>query len=154
MFFRVAARENCIWLVSLFKECWAAVYNLMIEQTVTVGKGRNQHDVQEPTRKCHAFLLLRHRNVWPTYYQVIKMPISMSNIRQIMSRGPEKGFASIEQYIDAWRLMFANAWEFNQENSQIYQDALDLEKYFDEQILQAAQKYFISLPESSFMMPM
>ncbi|THV04222.1 hypothetical protein K435DRAFT_637089, partial [Dendrothele bispora CBS 962.96] len=66
---------------------------------------------------------------YPTYRQVIENPISMRNIRQLINRGPEKGFATLSQYSDAWYTMFANAKLFNEPDSQIYRDAEELEAF-------------------------
>ncbi|KAE9383070.1 hypothetical protein BT96DRAFT_743920, partial [Gymnopus androsaceus JB14] len=69
--------------------------------------------------------------VWPLYYEVIQNPISMAQIRNMMLAGPSRGYATLQEFVDAWRLLFSNARTFNEPGSQIYCAADDLEKVFN-----------------------
>ncbi|KAJ3846160.1 Bromodomain-containing protein, partial [Lentinula lateritia] len=68
---------------------------------------------------------------WPLYYEVIKDPISMSHIRNLMLAGPSKGYSTLAEFVVAWRLLFSNARTFNEPNSQICKYADELEGVFN-----------------------
>ncbi|KAF5328040.1 hypothetical protein D9758_017452 [Tetrapyrgos nigripes] len=135
-------RWNC--LVSLFNECYEAMLELKTGEMVMRGWGKDKKEV--PERKCNPFLRLPNAKHWPGYYHIIKNPISMPHIKQIMNMQPENRYATVSQYVDAWRTMFANAHTFNIEDSDIYHTTVELERSFDEKLTELALKYDIELP--------
>ncbi|KAJ7845680.1 hypothetical protein B0H13DRAFT_1494592, partial [Mycena leptocephala] len=56
----------------------------------------------------------------PTYYQIIKYPMSIAKIKQFSHT---KLVQSTTEYAALWHILFQNAQEFNLEGSQIYEDA-------------------------------
>ncbi|THU77689.1 Bromodomain-containing protein, partial [Dendrothele bispora CBS 962.96] len=86
--------------------------------------------------------------IWKDYYEVIKNPISMAHIRQIMNASAAKTYSSLEQFRDDWHLMFQNACTYNQDDSQIYEDAIELRAVFDSKLADMAQEYGYSLDTS------
>ncbi|KAJ7780589.1 hypothetical protein DFH07DRAFT_711783, partial [Mycena maculata] len=58
--------------------------------------------------------------VWPSYYLIIKYPISIALIKKYSHT---KHVQSTTEYAALWHILFENAREFNQENSRPYEDA-------------------------------
>ncbi|XP_078065917.1 protein polybromo-1 isoform X10 [Mustelus asterias] len=80
-------------------------------------------------RHCELFLVKPSKKDYPDYYKVILEPIDLKilehNIRS------EK-YSSEEAFIDDLKLMFRNARHYNEEGSQVYNDANILEKILKE----------------------
>ncbi|RDD39168.1 Protein polybromo-1 [Trichoplax sp. H2] len=74
---------------------------------------------------CDIFWKLPSKKTYPSYYSVIKKPIDLT---QIERRIKLCKYDSEEGLLDDFKLMFDNAKTFNEEGSQIYEDALDLER--------------------------
>ncbi|KAJ7430798.1 Bromodomain-containing protein, partial [Mycena galericulata] len=60
------------------------------------------------------------------YYERIEKPISMSNIKTLSDKATH--YTSITEYRADWHLMFSNARQYNREDSQVYEDAVDLQE--------------------------
>ncbi|XP_038668502.1 protein polybromo-1 isoform X8 [Scyliorhinus canicula] len=87
---------------------------------------------RDPTtgrRYCELFLVKPSKKDYPDYYKVILEPIDLKilehNIRS------EK-YSSEEAFMDDLKLMFRNARHYNEEGSQVYNDANILEKILKE----------------------
>jgi len=65
------------------------------------------------------------KSVMPEYYQEIKNPIAMDLIKRKAKR---KKYQSVDQVLKDLDLMFDNAKSYNLEDSQVYRDAVDLQK--------------------------
>lgn len=65
---------------------------------------------------------------YPDYYRVIREPIAMSTLRK---RATSNYYKSVAQYREDWKLMFKNAFTYNQEGSWVYVDAEEMERVFD-----------------------
>ncbi|KAH8819579.1 hypothetical protein F5884DRAFT_658857 [Xylogone sp. PMI_703] len=65
------------------------------------------------------------KSVMPEYYQEIKNPIAMDVIKRKAKR---KKYHSVDQVLRDLELMFENAKEYNLEDSQVYKDAVDLQR--------------------------
>lgn len=65
---------------------------------------------------------------YPDYYQLIRSPIALAQIRKRSNSGYYKNAIA---YRDDWRLMFNNARTYNQEGSWVYIDAEEMEKAFN-----------------------
>jgi len=63
--------------------------------------------------------------VMPEYYAEIKNPIAMDVVKKKLKR---KKYQSVEQFMKDVELMFENAKSYNTDDSQIYKDALHLQK--------------------------
>ncbi|CAH1978376.1 unnamed protein product [Acanthoscelides obtectus] len=68
------------------------------------------------------------------YHSIIKKPIALDTIRQKLNWGSENQYRNLADLVKDVRLMFRNAYTFNPMDSQVYQDAKTLEKFFDEQL--------------------
>ncbi|KAF8297763.1 hypothetical protein DL93DRAFT_2122689 [Clavulina sp. PMI_390] len=104
-----------------FQEIYKAV------QGCTAEDGRNRCDLfrELPNRKVR---LIHPDFQYPDYYTQIQQPIAMSIIRK---RSNTSHYKSMAQYAADWRLMFANARQYNQEGSWVYNDANELSKAFE-----------------------
>ncbi|CDO73448.1 hypothetical protein BN946_scf185013.g83 [Trametes cinnabarina] len=82
------------------------------------------------------FMDLPSRKQWPSYYQVIKKPQALENIFKKLKR---KEYHNPTDFANDVELVFSNALEFNQEHTQIWEDAIKLRDYF--------RKLLADLPE-------
>ncbi|KAI0233838.1 ATP-dependent DNA helicase Snf21 [Massospora cicadina] len=85
-------------------------------------------DPRVPARRiCYLFERLPSRRDYPDYYNIIKSPVSIKNLRQRIKDC--KYQAARELYSDCM-LMFSNARTYNEETSEVYSDAGLLEEAF------------------------
>lgn len=75
---------------------------------------------------------------YPDYYRVIKKPIAL---QQIKERLKFNRYRTVEKFTDDIRQMFRNARLYNMEGSEVYQDAVELERRFDEAVAKASVRY-------------
>ncbi|KAJ3145540.1 hypothetical protein HDU89_007037 [Geranomyces variabilis] len=75
------------------------------------------------------FTELPDKEEYPDYYDEIKAPITLEMISQKLSAG---AYQALEEFESDFSLMIANALEYNQEGSEVYDDALALQKVFNE----------------------
>jgi chromatin structure-remodeling complex subunit RSC1/2 len=61
----------------------------------------------------------------PDYYAAIRNPIALDTIKKKHKR---KKYQSVDQALQDLELMFNNAKQFNEEDSEVYQDAVELSK--------------------------
>ncbi|CAG8956866.1 hypothetical protein HYFRA_00012321 [Hymenoscyphus fraxineus] len=71
------------------------------------------------------FLTLPNRRQFPDYYKVIKMPIALDTIQEKLLRREFRNLTQLESY---FKRMIANAKEYNQRGSEVYEDAERLRK--------------------------
>ncbi len=71
------------------------------------------------------FEKLPDKSVMPEYYQEIKNPMAMDLIKRKAKR---KKYMSVDQAMKDLELMFENAKAYNLEDSQVYRDAVDLQR--------------------------
>lgn len=71
------------------------------------------------------FMCLPSRKDFPEYFEIIKRPISMYEIRKRIENGV---YQSVEPCLNDFRLMFDNCRTFNEDGSMIFQDAVRLEE--------------------------
>ena len=64
------------------------------------------------------------KNIYPEYYMVIKDPICMDQVEKKINK---KEYQSLKEYRDDIRLLCTNARTFNDDGSQLYGDANDIE---------------------------
>ncbi|KAF9011536.1 P-loop containing nucleoside triphosphate hydrolase protein [Hymenopellis radicata] len=126
----LARQERHEKLVVLFEECYQAVES----QTRTVTRGRGTNRQEKVIKRCHMFMTLPKKNQYPSYYEIIAQPISMAHIKKQMHAGVTKGYTSVEEFRNAWSLLFDNARRFNQDTSQIYEDADFLQDIVDRKL--------------------
>uniref|UniRef100_A0A0W0FB29 Putative RSC complex protein n=1 Tax=Moniliophthora roreri TaxID=221103 RepID=A0A0W0FB29_MONRR len=73
------------------------------------------------------FMELPSRKEWPIYYKEIKRPQCFENIFKRIKR---KEYQSSSEFAVDVELVFSNALHFNQEHSQVWEDAVTLRDYF------------------------
>ncbi|GLH16320.1 ATP-dependent helicase brm, partial [Gryllus bimaculatus] len=71
------------------------------------------------------FMKLPSKIEYPDYYEVIKRPIVLENIAQKLKAGQ---YESLDDMVSDFVLMFDNACKYNEPDSQIYKDALMLQR--------------------------
>lgn len=71
------------------------------------------------------FERLPDKQATPDYYATIKNPIALDLIKRKAKR---KKYQNVDQVMRDVELMFENAKEYNEEDSQLYQDALELQR--------------------------
>uniref|UniRef100_A0A1I8PEL3 Protein polybromo-1 n=1 Tax=Stomoxys calcitrans TaxID=35570 RepID=A0A1I8PEL3_STOCA len=71
------------------------------------------------------------RKIYPDYYDIIQNPIDMNTIEHNIRA--EK-YRDVEDVVADYRLMFANCRQYNEEGSNIYEDANVLEKALNEKL--------------------
>ena len=69
------------------------------------------------------FLELPSKQQYPDYYEVIKSPIALSNIKTKVDQQEYKSVGELKADID---LMVSNAKKYNIKESQVYQDAVKI----------------------------
>ncbi|KIP11141.1 hypothetical protein PHLGIDRAFT_28067 [Phlebiopsis gigantea 11061_1 CR5-6] len=73
------------------------------------------------------FMELPNKKQWPIYYKLIKKPQCFENVFKRLKR---KEYHSTTEFAGDIELVFSNALEFNQEHTQIWEDAVVLRDYF------------------------
>lgn len=79
-------------------------------------------------KRCELFKEVPSKRDYPDYYHIIKQPIALSVLRK---RGQSTYYKDVAAYRTDWKLMFNNAYTYNQENSWVWLDAKEMEKVFD-----------------------
>jgi hypothetical protein len=81
------------------------------------------------------FVKLPSKRIYPDYFEEIKQPISLN---QIKSKLHKRMYASLSDLNRDFMLMFANAMQYNVEESVIYGHAKELKRVFEEKSAQVA----------------
>jgi hypothetical protein len=76
-------------------------------------------------RICEIFLDKPSPEQFPDYYEIIVKPIAINDILRKL-RG--KLYANLQEYRNDWKLMFANARQFNGDDSWVVEDGKAIEK--------------------------
>ncbi|XP_034942972.1 protein polybromo-1 isoform X2 [Chelonus insularis] len=71
------------------------------------------------------FMKLPNKNEYPDYYEVIKQPMNMEKIASTLKNN---GYETLDELVSDFILMFDNACKYNEPDSQIYKDALILQR--------------------------
>ena len=66
------------------------------------------------------FMRLPSKRQYPDYYQAIKRPIALDDIKRQIDEG---GYSSFDNIIEDLLLCFKNAQKYNRSDSQIWKDA-------------------------------
>jgi len=77
------------------------------------------------------FMTLPSRKLYPDYYQIIKQPTS---INQIKKNVKQEKFESYESFMDSLQLMCTNAKTYNEEGSWVYEDSTTVENFLKTKI--------------------
>ncbi|CAJ0650038.1 4906_t:CDS:2 [Entrophospora sp. SA101] len=81
---------------------------------------------EKPRKRAELFLDLPNRREYPSYYKAIKKPVSLNLLRKRINRGHYKSY---DEFFNDMILMFDNARTFNEDESEIYQDANILQAF-------------------------
>ncbi|KAF8846080.1 Bromodomain-containing protein [Paxillus ammoniavirescens] len=95
-------------------------------------KSRLQKLVEKTDEKTHrvfsdVFMEMPSKKDYPSYYTQIKRPICLEYIFKRLKR---KEYTTSKEFADDVELVFSNALEFNQDHSQIWEDAVTLRDNF------------------------
>ncbi|KAF4612236.1 hypothetical protein D9613_004216 [Agrocybe pediades] len=90
------------------------------------------------------FMQLPSRKIWAIYYKEIKQPQCFDNIFKKIKR---KDYHTSAEFAADVELIFSNALQFNQEHTQIWEDAVTLRDYFRQLMSDLPAPY--NLPEYS-----
>jgi chromatin structure-remodeling complex subunit RSC1/2 len=88
-------------------------------------KGMRKFKNTQNTLMVYHFERLPDKAVMPEYYAEIKTPMALDMIKKKLKR---KKYVSIEQFMKDMEVMFENAKVYNQDESQVYKDAVYLQK--------------------------
>ncbi|KAM5148764.1 protein polybromo-1 isoform 3-T3 [Mantella aurantiaca] len=80
-------------------------------------------------RLCDLFMFKPSKKDYPDYYKIILEPMDLKTIEQNIRTDK---YATEEAMKGDMKLMFRNAWHYNEEGSQVYNDAHILDKIFKE----------------------
>ncbi|XP_075689906.1 protein polybromo-1 isoform X5 [Rhinoderma darwinii] len=94
-------------------------------------------------RLCELFMFKPSKKDYPDYYKIILEPMDLKTIEHNIRNDK---YATEDPMMDDMRLMFRNAWHYNEEGSQVYNDAHVLEK-----ILKEKRKELGPLPDDDDM---
>ncbi|TFY61151.1 hypothetical protein EVJ58_g4698 [Rhodofomes roseus] len=73
------------------------------------------------------FMELPNKKQWPIYYKMIKRPQCLESIFKRLKR---KEYHTSQEFANDVELVFSNALEFNQDHTEIWEDAVVLRDYF------------------------
>ncbi|KAI9206275.1 SNF2 family N-terminal domain-containing protein [Polychytrium aggregatum] len=104
-------------MTALFMRCYEAVEGCEYEL-----------DGYGTVQRSALFLELPSRSHYPDYYKIISQPIAMDIIK---ARIHSTYYKLPHDFVDDFKLMFNNARTYNQEGSQVYTDASEMEAVFD-----------------------
>ncbi|XP_075039190.1 protein polybromo-1 isoform X2 [Mixophyes fleayi] len=80
-------------------------------------------------RLCELFMFKPSKKDYPDYYKIILEPMDLKTIEHNIRADK---YATEDAMMDDMKLMFRNAWHYNEEGSQVYNDAHVLEKVLKE----------------------
>ncbi|XP_066452443.1 protein polybromo-1-like isoform X1 [Eleutherodactylus coqui] len=94
-------------------------------------------------RLCELFMFKPSKKDYPDYYKIILEPMDLKTIEHNIRTDK---YTTEDAMMDDMKLMFRNAWHYNEEGSQVYNDAHVLEK-----ILKEKRKELGPLPDDEDM---
>lgn len=71
------------------------------------------------------------KKLYPDYYEVIQHPIDMTSIENNIKNDK---YGTLDDVVGDFRLMFANCRKYNEEGSNIFEDANVLERALNEKL--------------------
>lgn len=101
------------------------VYTPLEARIEAILKGLRRYKNADGHLGITAFEKLPDKTVLPEYYAAIASPISLEMIKKNHKR---KKYKTVDQMVQDLDLMFENAKTFNEEDSVIHQDAIQLQK--------------------------
>lgn len=91
----------------------------------SVLKGLRQFKANNGALLVTPFEKLPDRAALPDYYQTIANPIALDNIKKKAKR---KKYNNVDRFLDDMNLMFENAKAYNEDQSELYGAAVELQK--------------------------
>ncbi|CAG8532382.1 10592_t:CDS:2 [Ambispora leptoticha] len=103
--------------------------NRIFKELYEVIENCTDYEDGEARQRCFLFKELVRKQDYPQYYQLIKKPIAMKVIQRKVKNNE---YSSAQEFRDDFHLMFNNAMEFNETDSQVYKDAVIMKQVFDQ----------------------
>lgn len=82
-------------------------------------------------RPIELFMEKPPRKIYPDYYDIIQNPMDMNTIEHNIRTDK---YTAVEEVVSDYRLMFSNCRQYNEEGSNIYEDANNLERALNEKL--------------------
>lgn len=108
----------------------------------SVIKGLRRFKSSDGSLLVAPFEKLPDRTTLPDYYQAITNPISLDSIKKKAKR---KKYSTVDGFLEDMNIMFENAKTYNEDHSELYQAAVELQK--ETQLLADQEK---SKPDDEF----
>ncbi|KAJ7466660.1 P-loop containing nucleoside triphosphate hydrolase protein [Mycena galericulata] len=93
----------------------------------------------QTVKRCQRFIALPRKTTWAAYYEIIKEPISMAQIKKYSHN--KQLIRSTTEYAALWHRLFDNTRQFNVEGSPIYEDAKFLQEVLDKTLEDLAAQH-------------
>lgn len=101
------------------------VFTPLEARTLALLKGLRKFKNDDGELRITAFEKLPDKAVVPDYYTTIQNPIAIDTIRRKHKR---KKYQNVDEVLADLEVMFDNAKEYNEEGSELYEDAVELQK--------------------------
>ncbi|ALC47662.1 polybromo [Drosophila busckii] len=98
-------------------------------------------------RLIEMFMEKPPRKVYPDYYEIIQNPIDMNTIEHNIRADR---YATVEDVVADYRLMFNNCRQYNEEGSYIYEDANTLERALNEKLKEFPGLVEVKRPQQKY----
>ncbi|GMF61890.1 unnamed protein product [[Candida] boidinii] len=89
-------------------------------------------EAEDGRKRSDLFIKAPSRRFYPDYYKLIKKAVSLSELRKKLDQG---FFNTFDEFLEMLKLMFTNAKIYNQEGSWVYNDAIEMEKLVDSEVV-------------------
>ncbi|OUM55732.1 hypothetical protein BVG19_g5318 [[Candida] boidinii] len=89
-------------------------------------------EADDGRKRSDLFVKAPSRRFYPDYYKLIKKAVSLSELRKKLDQG---FFNTFDEFLEMLKLMFTNAKIYNQEGSWVYNDAIEMERLVDSEVV-------------------
>lgn len=117
------------------EELELAMENPVVRRGLEILAGINELEAEDGHHVSDIFLKLPSKKLYADYYQIIKKPTSLNQIRKHLL---QERYERIEDVFEQLRLMCLNAKTYNEEGLWVYTDALAIENYVDQMEAESA----------------
>ncbi|XP_034113780.1 protein polybromo-1 [Drosophila albomicans] len=115
----ISPKSNRIPINAAIKKKILSIQKYLVDYTV------------EYRRLIEMFMEKPSRRAYPDYYEIIQNPIDMNTIEHNIR---SDRYATVEDVVADYRLMFSNCRQYNEDCSTIYEDANTLERALNEKL--------------------
>ena len=125
-------------ITTISNESYAKVkYNIIIDEIESLADTQGRIIAE-------LFFELPSKELYADYYEYIKNPISLAEIREKID-----SYTSIEEFVNDFNLMVKNAQTYNLPKSQVFRDSQKLDKYFTKLLSQHFPQYAESIKKQT-----